>query len=100
MRDNNFLRWSHGLLFVQRVMNISYHEATRVLPYKALFRVRPIVGLKTYLPAELLENVKTGIEEELLKSLIQMYLINYDIIFKINNKNILFKKIISIKNFL
>ena len=40
-----------------------YHYKT--IPYKALFGIRPRIGLRTELSAELLVNVKTGIQEKM-----------------------------------
>lgn len=70
MRDNKTSKWSHGLLFTQWAMNTTYHEAIKCEPYKAMFGIKPRIGLKTDLPTELLANIKTGIEEETLLALI------------------------------
>ena len=64
MRDNKTTKWSHGLLFAQWSLNVTYHEATTCVPYEVLFGTKPRVGLKTHVPSELLKNIKTGIEEE------------------------------------
>lgn len=71
MRDNNSQKWSHGLLFVQWALNTSCHEATRVIPYKAVFGMKPRNGLKCHLPAEFLSLVKTGMEEERLQQILE-----------------------------
>lgn len=64
MRDDKSKKWTYGLLFSQWALNTLYHEATKNIPYKILFGVKPRIGLKTHLPAELLQNIKTGIEKE------------------------------------
>ena len=71
MRDNNTSRWTHGLLFVQWSLNTTFHDAIKIIPYKALFGMKPKIGLGTRVPKELLQNIKTGIEEEVLINLLK-----------------------------
>lgn len=66
MRDNNSQKWSLGLFFVQWTLNTAYHEATLVIPYKAVFDTKP-----RHLPLEFLSLVKTGIEEERLQLILE-----------------------------
>jgi hypothetical protein len=64
MRDNNTSNWSTGLMFVQWTMDTTYHEAIRMEPYKALFGVKPKIGLGTLLPSVFLNKIRTGIDED------------------------------------
>lgn len=89
MRDNNSTNWSLGLLFVQWALNTSYHEATGVVPYNAVFGMKPRSGLKTYLPLEFLQKIQTGIEEEKLEEIIDQ---TPRLVIKFHNSNIIINR--------
>lgn len=64
MRDNNTAEWTRGLHLIQWGMNTTVSEATKVIPYQALFGIKPRIGLKTNLATEFLVNIEAGLEEE------------------------------------
>ena len=64
MRDNNTSSWSKGLPIIQWSLNTTWHEGIKVIPYTALFGTKPMTGLASNIPSELLENVTNGITEE------------------------------------
>lgn len=64
MRDNGTSNWSRGLSFVQWALNTTCSEATKVVPYKVIFGVKPKIGLASNIPIELLKNIHPGIHEE------------------------------------
>ena len=70
MRDNETASWTNGLRFIQWSLNTTYHEAIKMHPYQAMFGVKPKMGLGTNVPAELLERISSGINEEDLMELI------------------------------
>jgi hypothetical protein len=70
MRENNTSNWSTGLMFVQWSMNTTYHEAIKMEPYKALFGVKPKIGLGTLLLSVFLNQIQTGIDQDELLELI------------------------------
>ena len=71
MRHNDTTNWSHSLLFVQWGLNFNVHEGTKVVPCKALFVIKPKIGLKTVVPSEQLVTIKTSIEKEILIDLLK-----------------------------
>jgi hypothetical protein len=40
MRNNNTLKWSEGLRFIQLMKNRAYHKSIKRSPYEALFRCK------------------------------------------------------------
>ncbi|KAL4089899.1 hypothetical protein QTP88_024835 [Uroleucon formosanum] len=66
MRDNNTLKWSKGLRFIQVMKNRANHKNIKRSPYEALFGCKMKVGLETlFLPADILKDLNN--EESLLK---------------------------------
>lgn len=70
MRDNKTTKWSSGLSFTQWSMNTTDSEATKLVPYRTLFGIRPKVGLTTNVPGDFLGSIESGILEEELTKLI------------------------------
>lgn len=64
MRDNKMTNWTKGLFSTQWAMNTTVSEATKVIPYKAVFGIKPRVGLRTTLSSEFLQNIEPGVYEE------------------------------------
>ena len=71
MRDNNSSNWTLGLKFVQWNMNTTYHETIKMEPYKAMFGVKPKMGLGTNLPIEFLNKIQPGIHEESFREMLK-----------------------------
>ncbi|XP_050305084.1 KRAB-A domain-containing protein 2-like [Anthonomus grandis grandis] len=69
MQDHNSSSWSLGLKFVQWGINTTYHEAIKMMPYKAMFGQPPKVGLGTKIPQEFLAAICNGIMEEKINEL-------------------------------
>ena len=72
-------------------------EGTKVVPYKALFGIKPKIGLKTLVSSELLVTIKIGIEEEILINLLKDELIDYSGTVKIQKKVSIYKTMIILK---
>ncbi|XP_023212590.1 KRAB-A domain-containing protein 2-like, partial [Centruroides sculpturatus] len=59
LKDNHSTKWSEGLRYVQFVKNRAYHSGIKQLPYKAMFGVKPRVGLSTTsLPPEIIKDIQ------------------------------------------
>ena len=60
MIDNQSLKWSIGLPFVQLQKNNSLHRTIKMSPYEALFGASMKIGLaSSSLPSELIENISS-----------------------------------------
>lgn len=64
MWDINTSQWTRGLHLAQWGMKTTVSEATNEVPYRALFGIKPRIGLRTNLPSEFLAKISTGLEEE------------------------------------
>lgn len=74
MLDHNTTNWSYGLQFVQWSINTTSSDATKTIPYRAIFGSMPKIGLATRIPTEFLVNVANGImEEDFLKLISDEY---------------------------
>lgn len=83
LTDNNTVKWSEGLRFVQFMKNRSYHMEIRRSPYEAVFGQPVKLGLKTSkIPQEIIPGLKS--EEDLETALLTFNLDKNDII----NENI------------
>jgi hypothetical protein len=63
LEDNNSRKWSEGLRFVQLMKNRAHHSGINCTPYEAMFGTKLKVGLKSFLPEDVLPNIKC--EEDL-----------------------------------
>ena len=65
LMDNNTVKWSEGLKFVQFSKNRSFHTGIKQSPYEALFGSKPKVGLSTSnVPLDIIPQLQS--EEDLM----------------------------------
>ena len=69
MRDHKTAAWTKGLFFVQWSLNTTFHEGTKVVHYQALFGRKVTVGMASKIQTDFLQNIETGIYEEMLEEL-------------------------------
>lgn len=63
LEGNNSGKWSEGLRFVQLMKNRAPHSGINCTPYEAMFGTKLKVGLKSFLPTDILPNINC--EEDL-----------------------------------
>lgn len=66
LEDNSTRKWSEGLRFVQLMKNRAHHSGINCTPYEAMFGTKLKVGLKSFLPTDVLHNINCEEDLEVL----------------------------------
>ena len=66
LEDNNSRKWSEGLRFVQIMKNRAYHSGINCTPYEAMFGTKLKVGLRSFIPTDVLPDINCEEDLEVL----------------------------------
>ena len=72
MRANNSSQWCRGLFLRSGTLILLTTMELNSSLYVALFEIKPRLGLKGRVPAKFLKNIENGIDEEVLRNLLEM----------------------------